>query len=54
METYCACCKKILQMKILVLEKTKQNRLMALSHFVVCGKKSIFVKNQKAKRLELH
>ena len=55
METYCVSCKKILQTKILLLEELKKNRLMLVSICAVCRKKkSTFIKNQEASRLELH
>ena len=38
METYCVICKKNSESKKSV-KKTKQNRLMLLSNFAVCGKK---------------
>ena len=40
--------RKIMQTKIQMLEKAKQNRLMLLSNCTVCGKKkSRFIKNQE-------
>ena len=54
METYCVNCKKNIANKNSSFRRTKQNRLTLLSYCVVCGKKSRFIKNQGASRLELH
>ena len=54
MERYCVSCKKTVS-KNSSVEISKQNRLMLVSNCAVCGKKkSRFIKNQKASRLELH
>ena len=46
METYCVSCKKI--NKNLGVRKTKENRLMILSHCAICGKKKLtFIKNKE-------
>ena len=44
-ETYCVSCKKNTENKDSSVRKTKQNRLMFLSNYAVCGKKkSTFIK----------
>ena len=48
METNCVSCKKNAGNKNSSVRVTKQNRLMLLSNFAVCGKKkSKFIKNQE-------
>ena len=48
METYCISCKQNTESKNSSVRKTKQNRLMLLSNYAVCGnKKPSFIKNQK-------
>ena len=48
MEMYCVSCKKYTANKNLSVQKTKQNRLMFLSNWPVCGKKkSTFIKNRE-------
>ena len=48
METHCGSCKKYTSKKNLSVRKTKQNWLMLLSNFAICGKKKlIFVKNKE-------
>ena len=45
---YCVSCKKNTAKEKSSFRKNKQNRLMLLSHCVVCGKKkSTFIKNQE-------
>ena len=47
MKSYCVSCKKNTANKSSSVRKTKQNRLMFLSNFVVCGKKkSPVIKNK--------
>ena len=48
METYCVSCKKYAANENSNVIKTKQNRLIPLSNYVVCGKrKSTFIKNKE-------
>ena len=48
METYCVSCKKYTENKNSNFRKPKQNRLMLLSNYAVCGKKkSNLIKNKK-------
>ena len=48
METYFISCKKHTIKKNSSVRKTKQNRLMLLSNWAICGKKkSTFIKNQE-------
>ena len=48
METYCVSCKKNSENENSSVRKTKQNRLMLLSNYAVCGKKKLtFIKNQE-------
>ena len=48
METYCVSFKKHTANENASVRKTKQNRLMFLSNFVVCGKKKLpFIKNKE-------
>ena len=56
MEKYFVSCKNNITNKNSSVRRTKQKRkLMLLSNCVVCGKKkSRFIKNQEASRLELH
>ena len=55
METYCVGCRKNTANENASVRRTKQNRLMLLSNCAVWGKKkSRFIKNQEAIRLELH
>ena len=55
MEKYCISCKKHIANKNSSAKRTKQNRLMLVSNCAVCGnKKSKFIKNQEASRLEFH
>ena len=52
METYCSIWKKYTVSENSSVIKTKQNRLMLLSNFAVCGKeKSIFIKNKNSRIL---
>ena len=54
-EAYCVRCKKNTTNKISSVRRTRQNRLMLVSNCAICGKKkSRFIKNQEASRLELH
>ena len=47
METYCVSYKKNSENENSRVRKTKQNRLMLLSNYAVCGKKKLtFIKNQ--------
>ena len=46
MGTYCVSCKKFTVNENLNVKKTKQNRLMLILSWAVCGKKkSTFIKN---------
>ena len=55
METYSVSCKKNTVNKNSTLTRTKQNRLMLVSNCAISGKKkSKFIINQEASRLELH
>ena len=55
METYSVSCKKNTVNKNSTLTRTKQNRLMLVSNCAISGKKkSKFIINQDASRLELH
>ena len=55
MKTYCVSCKKKTANQISSVRRTKQNKLILLSNCAVCGeKKSRFIKNQEASRLENH
>ena len=55
METYCVSCKKNTANTNSGIRRTKQNRLILVSNCAVCGKKkSKFIQNQEASRLELH
>ena len=48
METYCVSCKKYTKNENSNVGKTKQNRLMLLSNYAVCGKeKWTFIKNKE-------
>ena len=48
METYCVSSKKYTGNENSNVRKTKQNRLMLLSNFSICGKKkSTFIKNKE-------
>ena len=49
-ETYCVSCKKYTGNKNSNVRKTKQNRLMVLSNYSVCGKK----KTTFMKYIEFH
>ena len=52
---YCVSSKKNTVKKNSSVRTAKQNRLMFLSNCTICGKKkSRFIKNQEASRLELH
>ena len=54
METYFVSCKKNAANKNSSFRRTRQNRLMLASNCAICGKKkSRFIKNQEASRLEL-
>ena len=53
METYCVSCEKYTDNKKSIVRKTKQNRLMLLSNWAVCGKKkSAFIKNKELHNFE--
>ena len=55
MKTCCDSCKKNTANKHSSIRRTKQNRLMLLSNCAVFGKKkSTFIKNRVACKLELH
>ena len=41
MKTYCVSCKNYTANENSIVRKTKQNRLMLLSNYAVCGKKKI-------------
>ena len=48
METYCVSCTKNTANENLSARRSKQNRLMLLSNYAVCGKKkSTFIKNKE-------
>ena len=48
MKTYCVSCKRNTVNEKSGVRKTKQNRLMPLPNFAVCGmKKSTFIKNEE-------
>ena len=48
METYCVGCKKNTANENSNIRKTKQNRLMLLSNFAICGKKKwTFIRNKE-------
>ena len=48
MEAYCVNCKKSTANKNSSISRIKQNRLMALSNFAICGKKkSTFIKDKE-------
>ena len=48
MKMYCVSCKKYTENENSNVRKTKQNRLILLSNFAVCGKKkSTFIKNKE-------
>ena len=48
MEKYCICCKRNTAIENSSVKKTKENKLMVLSNYVICGKKElIFIKNQE-------
>ena len=48
MEAYCVNCKKSTANKNSSISRNKQNRLMALSNFAICGKKkSTFIKDKE-------
>ena len=48
METYCVSCKKYTANENPSVKKAKQNRLMFLSNYAVCGKKrSTFIKSKE-------
>ena len=52
METDCVGCKKNTANKSSSVRKTKQNRLMLVLNFAICGKKiPRFIKNQEANGL---
>ena len=55
METYCVSCKKNTANENSSVRRTKQSRLMLSSNCAIrCKKKSSFIKNKEACRLELH
>ena len=55
METYYVSCEKNTMNRNFSVRTTKQNRLMLVRNYAVCGKnKSRFIKNQEASRLKLH
>ena len=55
METYCISCKKNTANKNSSVRRTKQNRLILVSNYSASvKKKSRFIKNQEASRLEFH
>ena len=58
MKTMEACyvsCKKNNAYKDSSFRRTRQNKLLLVSNCAICGmKKSRFIKNQEASRLELH
>ena len=55
MQTYCVSCNKNTANTNSGIRRTKQNRLTLVSNCAVCGKKkSKFIQNQEASRLELH
>ena len=55
MTTDCVSCRKNTAHENSSLRRTKQNRLMLVSHYVVCDKKkSRLIKNQEASRFEVH
>ena len=55
METYCVSCKKNTANENSSVRRTKQSRLMLSSNCAIRGKKkSRFIKNREACRLELH
>ena len=53
MKTYCLSCKKKTANQTSSVTRTKQNKIILLSNCTVCGeKKSNFIKNEEARRLE--
>ena len=54
MQTYCVSCKKYTANENSSVRKTKQKRLMLLSHCTICGKKkSTFIKNQELHNFDI-
>ena len=52
MEIYCLSCKKNTANENSSVTKTRQDRLMLLSHCAICGKKkSTFIRNQELNNL---
>ena len=55
MQTYCVSCKKNTANQNPSVRRTKQNMLILVSNCAACrNKKSSFIKNLEASRLELH
>ena len=53
METYCVSCRKYNANENSSVKKSKQNRLMLLSNFAICGKKKLaFIKNKKLRNFD--
>ena len=54
METYCVSCKQYTANENSSVKKAKQNRLMLLSNYYICGnKKSTFIKNKSFQMISL-
>ena len=53
METYSVSCRKYNANENSSVKKSKQNRLMLLSNFAICGKKKLaFIKNKKLRNFD--